>query len=79
MRPALRAGLLPLWRDRETIQIGVDPRRAVALTGVSAAAGLIGLLDGSRDRDQVVAAAAQLGIPVPLAERLLTLLAGAWR
>lgn len=49
----------------------------MALTGVSAAAGLIGLLDGSRDRDQVVAAAAQLGIPVPLAERLLTLLAGA--
>ena len=77
VRPALRAGLLPLWRDRETIQIGVDPRRAVALTGVGAAARLIGLLDGSRDRDQLVAAAAQLGIPVPLAERLLTLLAGA--
>ena len=77
MRPALRAGLLPLWRDRETIQIGVDPRRAVALTGVGAAAGLIGLLDGSRDRDQLVAAAAQLGVPGPLAERLLALLAGA--
>jgi hypothetical protein len=77
VRPALRAGLLPLWRDRETIQIGVDPRRAVALTGVGAAARLIGLLDGSRDRDQLVGAAAQLGIPTPLAERLLTLLAGA--
>jgi hypothetical protein len=77
MRPALRAGLLPLWRDRETIQIGVDPRRAVALTGVGAAAALIGLLDGSRDREQLVAAAAQLGVPGPLAERLLALLAGA--
>jgi hypothetical protein len=50
VRPALRAGLLPLWRDRDTIQIGVDSRRAVALTGVGAAAGMIGLLDGSRDR-----------------------------
>jgi bacteriocin biosynthesis cyclodehydratase domain-containing protein len=49
----------------------------VALTGAGAAAGLIDLLDGSRDRAQLVAAAAQLGIPVPLAERLLTLLAGA--
>lgn len=77
VRPALRAGLLPLWRDRETIQIGIDPRRAVALTGVGAAARMIGLLDGSRDRDQLVAAAAELGIPVPLAERLLALLAGA--
>ena len=77
VKPALRAGLLPLWRDRETIQIGVDPRRAVALTGIGAAAGLIGLLDGSRDRDQLVAAAAELGIPVPLAERLLALLADA--
>src|SRR3984957_12355516 len=77
VKPALRAGLLPLWRDRETIQIGVDPRRAVALTGIGAAAALIGPLDGSGARDQLVAAAAELGIPVPLAERLLALLADA--
>jgi hypothetical protein len=77
VRPALRAGLLPVWRDRDTIQIGVDPRRAVALTGVRAAAAMIGLLDGSRDRAQVVSAAGQLGIPVPLAERMLDLLAAA--
>lgn len=77
MRPALRAGLLPLWRDRDTIQIGVDSRRAVALTGVGAAAGMIGLLDGSRDRVQLVAAAGELGIPEPVAERMLALLAAA--
>ena len=77
MRPALRAGLLPLWRDRDTIQIGVDPRRAVALTGAGAAAGLIGLLDGSRDREQLLAAAAELGVPRPLTEQMLTLLAAA--
>jgi bacteriocin biosynthesis cyclodehydratase domain-containing protein len=77
VRPALRAGLLPLWRDPDTIQIGVDPRRAVALTGVGAAAAMFGLLDGSRDRPQLVAAAGRLGIPAALAEQTLTLLASA--
>ncbi len=77
MRPALRPGLLPLWRDRDTIQIGVDPRRGAALTGVGTAAAVIELLDGSRDRAQVIAAATELGVPVELAERMLTLLAGA--
>lgn len=77
MRPAIRAGLLPLWRDRDTIQIGVDPRRAVALTGVGGAAALIGLLDGSRDRAQVVATAAEHGVPAPVTERVLALLAAA--
>lgn len=77
MRPALRAGLLPLWRDRDTIQIGVDPRRAAALTGVGASAAVIGLLDGSRDRAQVIAGAAELGVSVELAERMLTSLAAA--
>jgi hypothetical protein len=77
MRPALRPGLLPLWRDRDTIQIGVDPRRAAALTGVGAAAAVIELLDGSRDRAQVVAAATELGVPVALAEQTLALLAAA--
>jgi hypothetical protein len=77
VRPALRAGLLPLWRDPDTIQIGVDPRRAVALTGVRAAAAMFGLLDGSRDRGQLVAAACRLGIPAPLAEQTLTHLASA--
>jgi hypothetical protein len=77
VRPALRAGLLPLWRDRDTIQIGADPRRAVAFTGAGAAAAVIGLLDGSRDRDQVIAEATGLGVPALLAERLLALLAAA--
>jgi len=39
------------------------------------AAFVIGLLDGSRDRDQVIAAAAARGIPVQATERILTLLA----
>ncbi|HEY2553058.1 MAG TPA: hypothetical protein VGI64_21025 [Streptosporangiaceae bacterium] len=77
MRPALKPGLLPLWRDRDTIQIGIHPRRAVALTGMAGAAWLIGLLDGSRNRDQLIATAAQQGVPAELSERVLTILAAA--
>jgi bacteriocin biosynthesis cyclodehydratase domain-containing protein len=75
VRPALKPGLLPVWRDRDTLQIGIDPRRAVALTGMSEAAWVISLLDGSRDRAQVIAAAGDRGIPEQVAERVLTLLA----
>lgn len=75
MRPAIKSGLLPVWRDRDTLQIGVDSRRAIALTGMGHAAFLIGLLDGSRDRGQVIAAAAGRGIPPQVSERVLTLLA----
>ncbi len=75
MRPALKSGLLPVWRDRDTLQIGIDPRRAIALAGMGQAVSVIGLLDGSRDREQVIAAASGQGIPVEATERVLTLLA----
>lgn len=77
MRPALRPGLLASWRDRDTLQFGVDGRRAVAITGMSEAAAVIGLLDGSRDRDQVMAEAGRGGVPAAVAERVLTVLAAA--
>jgi hypothetical protein len=77
MRPALKSGLLPVWRDRDTLQIGIDPRRAIALSGMRQAAFIVGLLDGSRERDQVIAAAAGRGIPAQVTERILTLLAAA--
>jgi hypothetical protein len=75
VRPALKSGLLPVWRDRDTVQIGIDPRRAVALTGMRQAGCLIGLLDGSRDRSQVIAAAGERGIPAQTADRVIALLA----
>jgi hypothetical protein len=75
VRPALKPGLLPVWRDRNTLQIGIDPRRAVALTGMAGVSCVISLLDGSRDRDQVLAAAYERGIPTETADRVLTLLA----
>src|SRR5580692_9306226 len=72
VRPALKAGLLPVWRDRGTLQIGVDPRRAVALTGLGPAAAVISLLDGSRDR-----AALHASMPDELRARLAPELATA--
>ena len=63
MRPAIKPGLLVVWRDRDTLQIGIDPRRAVALTGMGRPAALIGLLDGSREHSQVLAAARAAGHP----------------
>jgi hypothetical protein len=77
MRPAIKPGLLVVWRDRDTLQIGIDPRRAVALTGMGRVAGLIGLLDGSREHSQVLAAAEQLGISRQLADQVIGLLAAA--
>ncbi|HEY2312111.1 MAG TPA: hypothetical protein VGH96_00750 [Streptosporangiaceae bacterium] len=73
----MRSGLQPLWRDRDTVQVGVDPRRAVAISGMRGAADVIRLLDGSRSRDQVVAEASQRGVPTAVTERVITLLAAA--
>jgi bacteriocin biosynthesis cyclodehydratase domain-containing protein len=77
MRPALKPGLLPVWRNRDTVQIGIDPRRAVALTGMRGADALLHLLDGSRDRAQVLAAASDLGMDAATADQMLSLLTAA--
>ncbi len=77
MRPALKAGLRPLWRDRGTLQIGVDPRRARALTGLGKAAAIVSLLDGSRDTDELVRTAETYGIRPEVVYRVIELLAAA--
>jgi bacteriocin biosynthesis cyclodehydratase domain-containing protein len=77
MRPALKAGLQPLWRDTDTVQLGIDPRRAVALTGLGKAAAILTLLDGSRDTDELVRTAHDLGVPPETAHHVLHLLASA--
>ena len=66
-----------VWRDPDTLQIGIDPRRAVALRGMRGTQALINLLDGSRDLGQVLAAAQDQGIARPAAERVIGLLAAA--
>jgi bacteriocin biosynthesis cyclodehydratase domain-containing protein len=77
VRPALKPGLTAVWRDRDTLQIGIDPRRAVALSGMAGIAWVISLLDGSRDRTQVIQAGVHRGVPAETSERVLTLLAAA--
>lgn len=77
MRPALKPGLAMVWRNRDTVQIGIDPRRAIALTGMRGAGELLRLLDGSRDRHQVLAVAGDLGMDAGTADRVLSLLAAA--
>ena len=77
MRPVLKAGLLPVWRDRDTLQFGIDPRRAVALGGLGPAAAVISLLDGSRDRDHLIATAQAYGIPAEAVTQVLAVLAEA--
>jgi hypothetical protein len=74
MRPALKPGLIAVWRNRDTVQIGIDPRRAIALTGMRGAAVLLGLLDGSRDLAQVLAIAGEFGISAEAADRVIALL-----
>jgi bacteriocin biosynthesis cyclodehydratase domain-containing protein len=77
VRPALKAGLLPVWRDRDTLQFGTDPRRATALAGLGPAAAVISLLDGSRDRDALISTAQAYGIGSDAVSRVLALLADA--
>ena len=66
-----------MWRDRDTLQFGVDPRRAVALAGLGPAAAVISLLDGSRDREHLIATAQAYGVPAGAVSRVLGLLAEA--
>jgi hypothetical protein len=77
MRPALKVGLRPLWRDKETLQIGVDPRRARALTGLGKAAAVVSLLDGSRETAEVVRTAEAYGIGQETVYQVIGLLSSA--
>jgi hypothetical protein len=59
----LLPGLRPLWRDRGSVQLGLDPRRAVVLDLADpSAAELLDLLDGAHTEDAVVAHAGRLGL-----------------
>ena len=75
MRPVLTPAARRLWRDPETLQLGAAAARAAVLTGLDPAArAVLGLLDGTRDRPQVVAAATAAGCAAERAEQLLDLL-----
>lgn len=74
-RPLLNRGLRRLWRDHETLQLGIEPRHAVVLRGVTRAdERVLELLDGTRDVNTVVESAADAGVDELSCRRLLQLL-----
>lgn len=76
MRPMLKSALRRSWRDRESVQFGVDPAHAVVLEPVDgAAAGFLDLLDGTRSADTLTRDAGALGLNPDQVRRLLALLA----
>ncbi|HEX6967345.1 MAG TPA: PqqD family protein [Micromonosporaceae bacterium] len=57
-RPTLIPGLVRLWRDRHTLQLGIDPSRAVLLEIADPrTARILDLLDGTRSEHSVLAQA----------------------
>jgi hypothetical protein len=65
MRPVLKSGLQVVVRDAQTVQIGLNPNRAVLVTGsAEATIGLLTALDGTRDMPGVLTWAAANDIPL---------------
>ena len=63
-RPTLLPHLRPLWRDRTTLQLGIDPDRALVVEFARpVATRILGLLDGTRTDRVVYDDARRLGIP----------------
>ena len=61
-RPRLSGGREPLWRNGRCVQLGVDPRHALVVDGLSPAlAELIHRIDGTRTMRQLVAEAVTAG------------------
>ncbi|MGW4466602.1 hypothetical protein [Micromonospora sp. NPDC004704] len=62
-RPTLLPGLARLWRDRHTLQLGLDPSRAVLLEVANpGAARLLDLLDGTRSERAILDQAVRLQV-----------------
>lgn len=78
MRPVLPPAVRRLWRDRETLQLGRPPGRAVVLAGVDPGVRrALALLDGTRTDEQLVVDAEAGGCPPARTTELLSLLSGA--
>ncbi|MGC5021516.1 hypothetical protein [Micromonospora sp. DT47] len=77
-RPTLLPGLTRLWRDRHTLQLGLEPGRAVLLEVADPrTARLLDLLDGSRSERSVLAHAARAEVRPDQARGLLDTLRAA--
>ncbi|HEX5497092.1 MAG TPA: TOMM precursor leader peptide-binding protein [Mycobacteriales bacterium] len=72
-RPRLNPAARPLWRNGTTIQIGLDPSRAVMIDSVDpAVARLLRDLDGTRSEAEILAEATAAGVDVAVVTRLLS-------
>jgi hypothetical protein len=79
VRPLLKPALRRLWRGDTAVQYGADPRCGLVLHGVDDRADrMLALLDGTRSRAELLAAAAATGVPAPEAAALLDTLAAAY-
>jgi bacteriocin biosynthesis cyclodehydratase domain-containing protein len=77
-RPVLKPALRRLWREPGTLQLGLHPRRAVVLSGLTETdVRLLELLDGSRDVVALGTAASSLGSSGDDVQRLIATLAAA--
>ena len=78
VRPRLAPAVRRLWRDGQTLQLGVAADRAVVLAGIDdRSRGVLTLLDGTRDEARVLSDAERLGCPRELAAAVLDLLSAA--
>ncbi len=72
MHPMLKPAMRRSWRDRESLQFGLDPARAVVLGPLDEASHrFLRLLDGTRGMELLRREAAELGLPPGRADRLL--------
>ncbi len=77
-RPRLAPAVRRLWRDGQTLQLGVAADRAVVLAGIDDhSRRVLTLLDGTRDESQVLHDAERLGCPRDQAAAVLDLLGAA--
>ncbi|MCW2623068.1 MAG: UBA/THIF-type binding protein [Frankiales bacterium] len=75
MRPVLIHSAHRVWRDRETLQLGMTPGKAQVLTGVDEGARrVLGLFDGARDVPAVLRDAVSAGCTAERAEEVVRLL-----
>ncbi|WP_042384380.1 ThiF family adenylyltransferase [Streptacidiphilus melanogenes] len=76
MRPCLKPALHRAWRDRETLQFGLDSRHGGTMAAAPDEARFLDLLDGTRELAALPGEAARLGIgPERVGELLEELLA----
>ncbi len=77
-RPVLAPAVRRLWRDAANLQLGRAGRRSAVLSGLDPATRhVLTLLDGTRERAQLVLQAAAAGCPPARTSLLIELLAGA--